>query len=101
MGIVGLETALPLLYDRLVRTGTISLERLLDAMCFRPRRVFGLDEPGFLLFDPDETYVIDPAQFKSMGRATPFAGWEVRGRVRMTVRNNQIVYRADQAEEVG
>lgn len=99
MGVVGLETSLPLLYDRLVRTGILPLERLLDAMCFRPRKIFGLEEPGLVLFDPNASYEIQPEKFRSMGRATPFAGWQTRGKVLITARQGKVVYKADQYEE--
>ena len=100
MGVVGLETALPLLYSGLVRTGILPLERLTDAMCFRPRARFGLGEPGYTVFEPDAPFEVDPERFRSMGRATPFAGMRGHGRVVMTVRDGKIIYKADDFEEV-
>lgn len=81
MGIVGLETAFPLLYTYLVKKGLLPWETLIDAMANRPRAIMGLDDEGCLAtFNLDETYVIDPTTFRSKGKATPFKGWEVAGR---------------------
>ena len=80
-GIVGLETAFPLLYTELVRPGLLRMEQLLALLCDRPRARFsiplGLD---FSVWDLDASYDIDPADFVSMGRATPFEGRRVAGR---------------------
>ena len=103
MGIVGLECAFPLLYKYLVLPGTISLERLVELMSVNPRRIFGLGgglEPGepadFTVLDLDAQYGIDPAAFRSKGRATPFAGWPVQGRAAMTVVGGRCVYDANE-----
>ncbi|MBE5809206.1 MAG: dihydroorotase [Clostridiales bacterium] len=81
-GIIGLETAFPLLYTYLVGKGVITLERLIDLMAFAPRRRFGipLDEDEATVWDLEAGYTIDTGRFLSMGRATPFEGWRVRGR---------------------
>jgi len=94
MGIVGLETAFPVLYTRLVRTGRISLERLVEAMAVAPRRIFRLPEaPGdWVEADLDTPFTIRSADFASMGKATPFEGWEVYGRVCRTVYQGKTVY---------
>ena len=94
MGIVGLETAFPLLYTGLVKTGIITFARLLELLHDAPLRRFGLEENGadFTLFDLDAHYQIDPTEFVSMGRSTPFAGWEVYGRCRMTVCAGEIAW---------
>ena len=99
-GIVGLETAFPVLYTELVQTGLVPLPLLLDRLCLRPRQIFGL--PGGVMaegeiadltvIDPSRTYTIDPAAFRSMGRATPFAGWSVSGAVAMTICGGEAVY---------
>lgn len=92
-GIVGLETAFPLLYTNLVLTGEISLQKLLELMCWNPRQRFGIPMgEEFSLWDLGESYRIDPAQFKSLGRSTPFQGWHVLGRCQMTVYNGKAVY---------
>ena len=103
MGIVGLECAFPLLYKYLVLPGTIALERLVELMSVDPRRIFGLGgglEPGcpadFTVLDLDAKYEIDPATFRSKGRATPFAGWPVQGRAAMTVVGGRCVYDANE-----
>jgi len=81
MGVVGLETAFAVVYTGLVKTGKVPLETVLKAMTDNPRKRFGIpeNEGDFAVFDLDSTYTIDPDTFLSMGRATPFAGWEVTG----------------------
>ena len=78
-GIVGLETAFPLLYTYLVKEGVITLERLIDLMAFNPRTRFDIPFAGVTAWDLNRAYTIDPAQFASMGKATPFEGWKVCG----------------------
>ena len=93
MGVVGLETAFPVLYTELVRPGVLSLEKLTELMSVNPRRRFGLPEDGgFAVFDLGEEYTADPAEFLSMGRATPFSGRRVFGRCIMTVLRNETVW---------
>jgi dihydroorotase len=101
MGIVGLETAFPVLYTKLVQGGRISLERLLEALTDGPRTAFGL--PGRLetgaaadlvILDLDTQFTIDSRTFLSKGRSTPFDGWNVRGRVLKTLKNGRTVYDA-------
>ena len=99
MGIVGLETAFPLLYTYLVKPGTLTLARLMELFNSSPARRFGLGGPitegqsaDFSVWDLDEEYVIDPEEFRSMGRATPFAGWKVFGRNKMTVAGGEIAW---------
>ena len=75
MGVVGLETAFPVLYTHLVRTGAMTLEALLERMRDRPAARFGFDDQNdWTAFDLDSAYTIDPQTFLSQGRATPFAG---------------------------
>ena len=93
MGIVGIETAFPILYTRLVKTGILSLEKLVKLMCDAPRERFGItSDAGFTVFDLGREYEIDPFEFLSMGRATPFKGEKVFGRCLATVYNGEIVY---------
>lgn len=101
MGIVGLETAFPLLYKHLVLEGVIGFDRLMALMSSNPRRIFGLGggiEPGqradFTVLDLDARYTVDPATFRSKGHATPFAGWEVQGRAVLTVVGGREAYDA-------
>ena len=100
MGVVGLECAFPLLYKYMVLPGIITLEKLIALMAVNPRRIFGLggglhvgDQADFTVLDLDARYRVDPATFLSMGRATPFAGWEVQGRAAMTVVGGREVFR--------
>lgn len=95
-GIVGLETAFPVLYTRLVQTGLLSLDRLIDLLCVNPHRRFGIPfNPGdFTVFDLETPYVIDPDDFLSMGRSTPFEGWTVNGRCLLTVCDGRIAYKS-------
>ena len=93
MGVVGIETAFPLLYTNLVRTGMISLERLVEIMCVRPRERFNITaDRGFAVFEVGEKYKINPDDFVSKGKATPFEGDEVYGRCLLTVYNGKAVY---------
>ena len=86
MGVVGLETAFPVLYTELVKPGIIELSRLVKLMSDNPRRRFGLAGEGdFCVWDLDAEYTVDPAEFLSMGRATPFEGRRVNGRCLLTV----------------
>ena len=96
MGVVGLETAFPVLYTELVTKNIITLDRLVELMSFKPKERFGIDTNNdFAVFDISEAYKIDPENFLSMGRATPFAGREVFGRCLLTVHNGKVVYKAE------
>lgn len=96
MGVVGLETAFPVLYTELVMKNIITLDRLIELMSFKPKERFGIDTNNdFAVFDISEAYKIDPENFLSMGRATPFAGREVFGRCLLTVHNEKVVYKAE------
>ena len=93
MGIVGLETAFPLLYTRLVKTSIISLEKLIELLNDNPRRRFGLkQEDSWCLWDLNDHYVIDEKDFLSKGKASPFKGMEVYGRCLKTVCEGRTVY---------
>lgn len=96
MGVVGLETAFPVLYTELVTKNIITLDRLVELMSFKPKERFGIDTNNdFAVFDISEAYKIDPENFLSMGRATPFAEREVFGRCLLTVHNEKVVYKAE------
>lgn len=96
MGVVGLETAFPVLYTELVTKNIITLERLVELMSFKPKERFGIDTGcDFAVFGIDEPYKTDPNEFLSMGRATPFAGREVFGRCLLTVHGGKAVYKAE------
>ena len=93
MGVVGLESAFPLLYTYLVEPGIITLEKLVDVMTVKPRERFNITaDPGFTVFDLGDEYTIDPEEFLSMGRATPFAGTAVKGRCLATVYDGKLCY---------
>ena len=95
-GIVGLETAFPLLYTHLVRKGVISLEKLIDLMSIAPRKRFGIGNPeDKATFDLSTPYTIDSSRFLSMGHSTPFDGWEVYGRCLETVHNGKTVFKSN------
>ncbi len=93
-GIVGIETAFPLLYTYLVKTGVISFEKLMELIVYNPRKRFNipLGEEDYSVWDLEAETVIDPEQFLSKGKATPFAGWKVNGICRKTVVNGKTVY---------
>ena len=92
-GIVGLETAFPLLYTGLVRSGILSMNALLDLLITNPRKRFGIPLGNeFSIWDLNAQYEIDPDSFLSKGRSTPFAGWKVFGRCCLTVYDGKPVY---------
>ena len=95
-GIVGLETAFPILYTKLVKPGIMTMETLLDRMVYAPRKRFGipLDEGDYSVWDLTEEYEIDPETFVSKGHATPFAGWKVFGKCLKTVCGGKTVFEA-------
>ena len=93
-GIVGIETAFPLLYTCLVKPGILSLERLVALLTVNPRKRFGIPcGVDFTVWDLDAVSKIDPNEFLSMGKATPFAGWEVSGKCMATVCDGKVVYK--------
>ena len=93
MGIVGLETAFPLLYTHLVKPGVISFARLMELLHDAPCRRFGIGpDTGFTVFDLGAAYRIDPADFLSCGKATPFTGWNVEGRCLLTSTGETIAW---------
>ncbi|MBQ2718938.1 MAG: dihydroorotase [Clostridia bacterium] len=91
-GIVGLETAFPTVYTHLVRTGTVPLLRVLDALVTAPRRRFSLPLDGFSLFALDEEFTVDEADLLSKGHATPFLGERLFGVNHLTVAGGRAVY---------
>lgn len=101
MGVVGIETAFPLLYTYLVETGKMPLEMLIDRMADAPRRRFRIeggmqvgDKAAVTVFDLHAREKIDPNNFLSKGRATPFEGWEVHAACQLTVCGDKIAYNA-------
>lgn len=99
MGVVGLETAFPVLYTRLVRPGILTAEQLSRLLSDNPRRRFSIpDDPGYAVFEAETPYVIDPETFASKGRSTPFAGDTVYGRWVLTCWNGNFFTREDTAQ---
>ena len=93
MGVVGIETAFPLLYTHLVKTGLMTLEKLIELMAVNPRKRFNIPmTEDFSVWDLSKEYTIDPEDFLSKGRATPFAGWKVSGENLMTIVGGKIVW---------
>ena len=84
-GIVGLETAFPALYTKLVKTGVITLEKLIELIAVNPRRRFGIPlGRAYTVWNLNETVTVDPAAFPSKGKATPFEGETFFGKCYLT-----------------
>ena len=94
-GIVGIETALPVLYTYLVKPGIVTMERLKELLVTNARERFGIPmDDSFSIWDLEHCEPCDPEKFVSKGRATPFAGVPLYGKCLLTVCNGKIVYRA-------
>ena len=92
-GVVGIETAFPICYTYLVKTGIITLEKLVDLLVKNPRERFGIPLGcEYSVWDLNEESTVDPAAFVSMGKATPFEGWRISGKCIATVCDDKIVY---------
>ncbi len=95
-GVVGLETAFPILYTYLVKPGILSMEALLQKLTTNPRQRFGIPMGNdFSLWDFSAQYQVDPSDFLSMGKASPFTGWTVQGKCMATFHNGNAVYQAE------
>ena len=96
MGVVGIETSFPVMYTYLVKTGVLSLEELVNIMSVKPRERFGITtDTGFTVFDLADEYTVNPEEFVSMGKSTPFTGMSVYGSCLVTVYDGKIVYASD------
>ena len=95
MGVVGLETAFPVLYTYLVKTGRVSLERIIEALAIAPRERFGIPlcSDSLTVWQCDDAYVVDPEDFSTKGRATPFAGHTLFGTCITTIHGGNIVWK--------
>ncbi len=94
-GIVGIETAFPLLYTEFVKTGILTMDRLMELLVFKPRSRFGIhQDEDFSLWNLEESYEIDPKEFLSKGKATPFERYKVFGGNLLTVCGEKVVYKA-------
>lgn len=99
MGVVGIETAFPLLYTYLVLTGEITLEKLVEVMSLNPKKRFGIkggtddgDQADFCVIDLDGEYTINPDEFYSKGKATPFEGYKVKGKIMHTYIKGEKIF---------
>ena len=96
MGVVGLETAFPVLYTGLVRKGILTLEKLTELLSVNPRKRFGItSDAGLCVWDLDACYTVNPDEFLSMGRSTPFAGDTVYGKNLMTIYGGTLVWQSN------
>ena len=92
-GIVGIETAFPLLYTYLVKENIISMEKLLELIVYNPRKRFNIPlGTDFAIWDLRQTYTIDPNEFISQGKSTPFSDWRVWGRCMATVCDGKLTW---------
>ena len=98
-GIVGIETAFPVMYTHFVKTGEITLERLIDLMSANPAKRFGIEseikvgaKANFTVFNLDDEYEINPDDFLSKGKSMPFGGMKVYGKCLLTVSKGRIAY---------
>lgn len=102
MGVVGLETAFAVLYTKLVKTGVITFEKLVEMMSVRPREIFGIEggvikegaPANLCLLDTEKEWIVEPEKFVTMGRATPFENWKLQGENLLTILRGEIVYEA-------
>ena len=100
-GVVGFETAAAVVYDRLVRSGRLSLTRFAEVFSAGPARALnlpgGILAPGspanLTLFDPECRWTVDPSRFESLSRNTPFAGWELVGVPVVTIVEGRVIWK--------
>lgn len=94
-GVVGIETAFPILYTYLVKPGILTMEKLLELLVENPRKRFGLSLGcDYSVWDLEAEETVNPDSFLSLGKATPFEGWKVNGKCLATVCDGKVVYRA-------
>ena len=100
MGVVGIETSFAVMYTYLVKPGIITLEELVEIMSVKPRERFEIEsDVGFTVFDLGEEYKINPDEFLSMGKSTPFDGAQVFGKCLVTVYDGKIAYASEKLTE--
>ena len=93
-GITGIETCFPVVYTKLVKTGIITLEKAIELLAINPRKRFGIKQGNdFTVWNLEALEKVEPEKFISMGKATPFEGWELFGKCMLTVKDGQIVYK--------
>ena len=100
MGVVGIETAFSVMYTHFVKTGIISLEKLIEIMSVNPSKRFGIENEikdgeraSITVFDLDSEYIVNPDEFLSKGRATPFENMKLSAKNLMTICNGELVYK--------
>jgi dihydroorotase len=102
MGVVGLETAFAVMYTKFVKTNVITLEKLIELMSVKPREIFSLSAgeikegavADLALLDLNKKWKVNPDEFVTMGRATPFEGWDLQGKNILTICKGEIAYEA-------
>jgi len=93
-GIVGIETAFAAMYTHMVLPGVITLEKLIDLLAVNPRKRFDIPMgEDYCVWELDKEFTVDPEEFISMGKATPFASWKLKGVCMLTVCDGKVVYR--------
>ena len=99
MGVVGIETAFPVMYTYFVKTGKITLKKLMELLSVNANKRFNIGssieigvKANLTVFDLNEKYIVNPDDFLSMGKSTPFEGTEVYGKCKMTICNGNIVW---------
>ena len=94
-GVVGIETAFPVMYTCLVKPGIITMERLKELLVTNARSRFGIPMGEcWSVWNLNDEFMVDPENFVSMGKATPFAGWKLFGKCLLTVCDGKIVYQS-------
>ncbi|MBE7091770.1 MAG: dihydroorotase [Clostridiales bacterium] len=94
-GIVGLETAFPVLYTYLVKENIITLENVIKLLSENPKKRFNILDNGFSVWNLNKEFIVNPENFKTMGRATPFENMKLNAQCILTVSNDKIVYSID------
>ena len=99
MGVVGIETAFPVMYTHFVKTNIISLEKLIELLSVNANKRFNIgrsieigEKADLTVFDLDEKYTVNPDDFLSMGKSTPFEGMDVYGKCKITICNGNVVW---------
>ncbi len=93
-GVVGIETAFPVLYTHLVKKGIITIEKLIELLAINPRKRFNIPLGNdFTVWDLNKEITVDPEQFLSKGKATPFEGWKLMGECVLTLCDGKVVYK--------
>ena len=93
-GVVGIETAFPVLYTHLVKPGILSMEKLVELLAVNPRKRFDIPMGNdFTVWNLEKEFTVDPEEFISKGKATPFTGWKLQGECALTVCDGNVVYK--------